>query len=83
MRERFDSLDPARRVRAAAIVVSVASAGHLVLLRIVPSQLAPALPKALWLLVAATAAVAAVWPHSVIAAWQTSALRRRRFFAWL
>ena len=69
---RFSSLAPADRLRAAAVFVATATVGHLILLRLVPSYIAPALPKAMWMLVAAAAFVVAVVPERLIAGWESS-----------
>jgi len=75
-RARFDTLEPHDRIRTIAIAVAVGAAGHLLLLRLVPWQLAPALPISFWLLIVATAIVAVVFARQLAAAWQTSVIRR-------
>jgi hypothetical protein len=68
----FSSLPPAERLRAVAVFVATAAVGHLILLRFVPPHIAPALPKATWMLVAAAALVVAVVPEHAIAGWESS-----------
>jgi hypothetical protein len=72
----FSSRPPAERLRAVAVFVATAAAGHLILLRFVPPHIAPALPKATWMLVAAAALVVAVVPERVIAGWECSFVSR-------
>src|SRR5206468_69323 len=57
--QRVATRTRADRIRACAIAIAVAASGHVALLIAVPPVVAPALPKALWILVAAAAAVAA------------------------
>jgi hypothetical protein len=64
------------RVRIAAVVVLSAAASEAVLLRFVPEASAPAIPSALWLLIAAAAAVPASAPRVVVAAWDSWKRRR-------
>jgi len=58
------------------VFVATAAAGHLILLRFVPPHIAPALPKATWMLVAVVALVVAVVPERVIAGWESSFVSR-------
>ena len=50
IRVRFAALPAAERLRGVAALVATATIGHLVGLRIVPAHIAPALPKAFWVL---------------------------------
>jgi hypothetical protein len=77
---------PADRVRAFALAIGIASAGHLILLQVVPAQVAPTIPRALWLSVAAAALLAAQCAAAVAGSWNSSVVRRllrrtRRFDA--
>jgi len=73
---RFSSLTQAERLRAVAVFVATAAVGHLILLRFVPPHIAPALPKAMWMLVAAAALVVALVPERLIAGWESSLVSR-------
>jgi hypothetical protein len=73
---RFGSLTQAERLRAVAVFVATAAVGHLILLRFVPPHIVPALPKALWMLVAAAALLVALVPERLIAAWESSFVSR-------
>jgi len=73
---RFSSLAAADRLRAVAVFVATATVGHLMLLRFVPPHIAPALPKAFWMLVASAALVVAVFPERLIAGWESSFVSR-------
>lgn len=75
-RARFASLPGDGRLRAVAICVATAAAGHLLLLLLVPARIAPGTPKALWLLVAAAALFVAVCARGLAASWETSAVCR-------
>jgi len=75
-RERLRRASPADRVRAAALAAGTAAAGHLILLQLVPAQVAPQMPRGLWLFVAAAALVAAVSANAVVSGWNSSLLRR-------
>ena len=75
-RARFNALERHDRIRAIAIATAVGAAGHLLLARLMPSNLAPALPRSFWLLISATAIVAVVFARQLAAALQTSAIRR-------
>ena len=75
-RERVRRASPADRVRAAALAAGTAAAGHLILLRLVPAQVAPQIPRGLWLFVAAAALVAAFSANAVVGGWNSSLLRR-------
>jgi hypothetical protein len=72
----FNSLAPAKRLRAVAVFVATAAVGYLILLRFVPLDIAPALPKAMWVLVAAAALVIALVPERLIAGWESSFVSR-------
>src|SRR5258708_29901379 len=63
------------RVRIAGVLFLSAATSEAVLLRFVPEVSRPALPPALWLLVAAAATVPAIAPQVVAAAWDS---RKRR-----
>jgi hypothetical protein len=73
---------PAERVRAAALFAAAASVGHLLLLPLVPPHIAPALPKSLWVLVAAAAGFAAAFAERLAACWPTSRLRALARWLW-
>jgi hypothetical protein len=73
---RFSSVAPAARLRAVAVFVATAAVGHLILLRFVPPHIAPALPKPMWMLVAAAAVVVALVPERLIAGWESSFVSR-------
>lgn len=73
---RFSSLAPADRLRAVAVFVATATVGHLMLLRFVPPHIAPALPKAFWMLVAAATLIVAIASERVIAGWESSFVSR-------
>jgi hypothetical protein len=73
---QFRSLSPADRLQAVAVFVAGATAGHLMLLRFVPPHIAPALPKVMWMLVAAAALVVALVPERMIAGWESSFVAR-------
>jgi len=70
--DRLRSPAAADRLRAAAVFVATATIGHLVLLRFVPPHIAPALPKSMWILVAAAATIVALVPERVVAGWESS-----------
>jgi len=74
--DRFRSLPAADRLRAVGVFVATATIGHLVLLRFVPPHIAPALPKAWWMLAAVAAAVVAIVPERFIAGWESSFVSR-------
>jgi len=76
VRHRFASVAPATRLRATAIAAAAAALGHVVLVTFVPAQVAPAMPKTLWLIVGAAAMVVAVFADRLLASWDTSATRR-------
>src|SRR5262245_19531352 len=59
-RAGYERLTARERFRATAVALSVAAAVHALLLGLVPLALRPAVPRALWLVVSAAAAVAAV-----------------------
>jgi hypothetical protein len=73
---QFSSLTPAKRLRAVAVFVATAAVGDLILLRLVPLDIAPTLPKAMWVLVAAAALVIAFVPGRLIAGWESSFVSR-------
>ena len=73
---RFASTAPGTRLRAAAIAVAAATNGHVALLAFVPPQVAPAMPRTLWVIVGAAALIVAVFADRLIASWDTSATRR-------
>jgi hypothetical protein len=75
-RVHFESRPCEERVRATAILVATATAGHLLLLFFVPAQIAPATPKVFWVVVAATASIAALVARPIAAGWRTSGLCR-------
>jgi hypothetical protein len=56
----YQQLTRRERFQATAVAVSVAAAAHALLLSLVPLALRPAVPRAWWLVVSATAAIAAV-----------------------
>jgi hypothetical protein len=74
-RARFASLPGDGRLRADAICVAMAAAGHLLLLLLVPARIAPGTPKMLWMVVAATATIVALCAQALAASWETSVLR--------
>lgn len=76
MMDRFGSLAAADRLRAVAVFVATAAIAHLLLLRFVPPHIAPALPKALWVLVALVSSVVASVPERLIAGWESSVVSR-------
>jgi hypothetical protein len=76
VRERFLALPVDQRVRAAAAFVAAAATGHLLILRLVPAHVAPALPRLLWVLVAATALIVAVLADRLTEAWNSSLVCR-------
>jgi hypothetical protein len=69
---RFSSLAPADRLRAVAAFSATATIVHLLLLSVVPAHIAPALPQAVWVLVALTALVVAIAAKAVTNAWKSS-----------
>jgi hypothetical protein len=73
---RFSSLAAADRIRAVAVFVATATVGHLLLLRFVPPHIAPALPKAFWMLVAAAALLVTIFPERLCAGWESSFVSR-------
>lgn len=73
-RARFDTLGPSSRIRAVAVLVSTAAAGHLFLLLFVGPQVAPATPRILWVTVAAASAVVAMFAPAIAASWQASTI---------
>jgi hypothetical protein len=73
---QFSSLTPAKRLRAVAVFVATAAVGDLILLRLVPLDIAPTLPKAMCVLVAAAALVIAFVPGRLIAGWESSFVSR-------
>jgi len=75
-RARLRRASPADRVSAAALAAGTAAAGHLILIQLVPAQVAPQIPRGLWLFVAAAALVAAVSANAVVSGWHSSLLRR-------
>ena len=77
IRDRFAALPAAERLRGVAALVATATIGHLVLLRIVPAHIAPALPKAFWLLIASAAIIVAVFADRFAARWPSSRLSGR------
>ncbi len=80
-RDRFHSTAVESRVRAVGVFLTTATIGHLLLLRFVPAHIAPALPKALWVLVAVSALVIAIAAKSVAHAWRPSLVARLSAFA--
>jgi hypothetical protein len=70
--DRFRSHPAAERLRATGVFVVTATVGHLVLLRFLPSHIAPALPPAIWMLVATAAAIVAIVPDRLVAGWDAS-----------
>ena len=80
MRAAWTVIPGGQRVRAVAAFVATAAAGHLLLLRFVPAHIAPALPQALWILVALTALVVAIAATPVTQAWKSSSLARLSAF---
>ena len=75
-RARFAALTSAGRLQTVAIVAATGAVGHLLLLLLVPAQIAPATPKALWMLVAAAALVVALCARRLAASWATSVVCR-------
>lgn len=73
---QFERLGHAERVRAIAIIAVTASVGHLVLLSVVPPQVAPAAPRLLWIAAAVAVAVVAMFPRATVVSWRTSIVRR-------
>jgi hypothetical protein len=74
--DRFRSRTAADRLRAVAVFVTTASIGHLLLLRFVLPHIAPALPKATWMLVAAASLVVALVPGRITSGWGASLVCR-------
>ena len=72
LRERVARLPPAAQLRSAAVFVATATLAHLLLLRVVPPHIAPALPKAIWILVVLTAVVSAAIADRLTVAWVSS-----------
>ena len=70
------SLTSDARLQAVAIFVAAAAAGHWLLLFLIPAQVAPATPKALWLIIAGTASIVALCARPLAADWETSILRK-------
>ncbi len=75
-RDHFASLADAGRVRFIAIVLAAAAGGHFALLRWVPAQVAPAAPRGVWLLFAASATFVALCADRLRVSWKSSAVRR-------
>jgi hypothetical protein len=75
-RTRSASRPAPEQVRLVAVVVAVAALTHAALLLIGPVYPAPALPRALWLLVALLAGVTASLAGPVAAAWTDSGICR-------
>ena len=73
---QFGRLGHAERVRAIAVMAVTAFVGHLVLLSVVPPQVAPAAPRLFWIAAAVAVAVVAVFPRATVVSWQTSIVRR-------
>src|SRR5262245_43840633 len=63
------------QVRATSVFVATATIGHVLLLRLVPAHIAPALPRALWVTIAASALIVAAASAPVTTAWASSAVR--------
>ena len=76
IRSRFLMLPLAVRVRAVAIAVASAAGAYLLLLRVVPAQVAPAIPRTLWPLAFASATATAIVADRLAASWDSSSLRR-------
>ncbi len=62
----FEQLPQVARLRTIAIVVAVAAATHVVLLRTIPSRSVPAVSRALWLVVAAAALLVAAAASALV-----------------
>ena len=75
LRERVARLPPAAQLRSAAVFVATATLAHLLLLPVVPPHIAPALPKAIWILVGVTAIVTAAVANRLAGSWASSAAR--------
>jgi len=73
---RFTSIAVVPRVRAAAAFVAAFAFGEVILQRVVPSQVRPALPIAWWILVAAASTSAALCAETLTRAWPASRVRR-------
>jgi hypothetical protein len=73
---QFSSLTPADRLRAVAAFSATATIVHLLLLRVVPAHIAPALPQLFWVLVTATALFIAILADRLTAAWNSSLVHR-------
>jgi hypothetical protein len=75
-RVRFSSLPRAVRVRAFALAAASTTGAYLLILGAVPAQVAPAVPRAVWLLVLASALVVAGAADRLAANWDASVVRR-------
>ncbi len=72
MRSVWESTPANVRLRSVATGITVATLGHLALLRFVPPHIAPEVPRLFWLLVAATSLSVAALATSITHAWATS-----------
>lgn len=75
-RDRYRALPDDDRLRAIATFAGTAALVHLLLRGLLPVNLAPALPRVLWMLVVATATVTVVLATRLAAAWPSSTVRR-------
>ncbi len=74
--ERHAAWPATARLRAAGVVATIAAGGHLALLRFVPPQIAPGIPKAWWVLVAALGGGVALGARPLAGGWDESILGR-------
>jgi hypothetical protein len=76
----FLALTLAARIRCLAITLAVAASVHIVLLRVIPTRLRPAVPTTLWIVVAAVGAAVAIAVPTFAVVWRArkSGWRGRR-----
>jgi hypothetical protein len=72
----FESLTGQARLQVAGVFAAAAAVGHLLLLKSLPPQVAPAFPAGCWALVAVGGLFAACCARPLSASWEASAARK-------